>query len=92
MPQSLCGALLVDDDPTVLRDLRATIGESDRGLAIETRPFLNVAGDFDVYFIDLEFCGDRLGIDLIDEVRRHREDAYVVVISGHLDDGSLKDL
>jgi N-acetylglucosaminyldiphosphoundecaprenol N-acetyl-beta-D-mannosaminyltransferase len=83
-------ALLVDDDPMALEHLELLLSSRFPDLELTTRRTPDVSGEFDFYFLDNEFEGERKAGELAREIRARSKTAVVVAFSGRLDVETLK--
>jgi N-acetylglucosaminyldiphosphoundecaprenol N-acetyl-beta-D-mannosaminyltransferase len=85
-------ALLVDDDPMALEHLELLLSSRFPDLEISTRRAPDVSGDFDFFFLDNDFGGERVAGRLAREIRAREKPATVVAFTAHLDVETLKRL
>ena len=84
--------LLLDDDPAALRFLEYKLKRSLPEVDCESRLEPEVEGDFDIYFIDNEFEGQRIAAQLADRIRSLKPSALIIAYSATLDRETLKRL
>lgn len=84
--------LLLDDDPAALRYLEYKLKRSMPEVDCEARLQPEVDGDFDIYFIDNEFEGQRIAAQLADQIRSLKPSAVIIAYSATLDRQTLKRL
>ena len=84
--------LLLDDDPAALRFLEYKLRRSIPEVDCEARLQPEVDGDFDIYFIDNEFEGQRIAAQLADRIRTLKPSALIIAYSATLDRDTLKRL
>lgn len=84
--------LLLDDDPAALRFLEYKLKLTMPEVDCEARLQPEVDGDFDIYFIDNEFEGQRIAAQLADQIRSLKPSAVIIAYSATLDRDTLKHL
>ena len=85
-------ALLLDDDVWSLRLVKGLLQECFPEMKVHTRDQPDPEGDFDIYFVDNDFNGDRVLPELARELRRKQPDALIIAFSATLDTRTLKEL
>jgi len=85
-------ALLVDDDQHALDQLELLLSSRFGDLRIETRTSPDVSGNYDFYFLDNDFAGERLAAQMAGRIRKARPSATIIAFSGVLDVDTLKHL
>ena len=84
--------LIVDDDTWSLRLVKGMLNECFPKMRVETRQTPDTSGEFDIYFIDNDFDGQRMAGKLATQIRRERPNSLIIAFSGMLDTETLKDL
>jgi N-acetylglucosaminyldiphosphoundecaprenol N-acetyl-beta-D-mannosaminyltransferase len=85
-------ALIVDDDQHAVDMMEVVLSSRFPQLEIEKRTEPNVQGDFDFYFLDDDFDGERLAARLATEIRERQPNAKVFACSAVLGVDTLKGL
>lgn len=85
-------ALLLDDDENVLAILRHFLRERIPNIKVEVTCRPNMAAGYDIYLIDNDFDGRRVGFRLAMEAREQAPDALIIAYSSKLDRTLLKQL
>jgi len=85
-------ALIIDDDVWSLRILMAQLREVMPGIQITARTKPDPSGQFDLYFIDNDFGGIDLAIDLVKQIRTAHPTALIVALSATLDETQRRQL
>jgi hypothetical protein len=85
-------ALAVDDDPFALEHLELVLAGRYPELELTKRTQPDTCGEFDFYFLDNDFRGERLAARLAGDVRRSHPSALIFAFSAALDVASLKGL
>ena len=82
-------ALVLDDDPLAAEALAIHLRQLMPEVDVTTRMVPDVAGDFDVFFVDNTFGEARVGAEVVAEIRADRQNALIVAVSGTLDQPTL---
>ncbi len=85
-------ALVLDDDPVVLKLLSLRLKRRFPELNVECHTQPVAVGVYDVYILDNEFHGRPLAADLAEHIKRQQPQSLVLALSGTLDVGTLKRL
>lgn len=85
-------ALIIDDDPDSVAFLRFRLRRRFPHMEMDTRLSPDAEGDYDLYFLDNEFHGQRLAGQLASSIRARRPQSLIIAFSAHLDAESLKQL
>jgi len=85
-------ALIIDDDTDAADWLAFLLRSRFPQLEVVTRLTPNIAGTFDLYFVDNEFDGTFLAGELASAIRAVNPKALIVAVSARLDVNTLKRL
>ena len=84
--------LIVDDDTWSLRLVKGMLNECFPKMRVVTRETPDTSGDFDIYFIDNDFDGQRMAGKLAAQIRKEHPNSLIIAFSGVLDTETLKHL
>lgn len=84
--------LHLDDDIWAQRMIQTLLEQEVEGLEVTARSEPNCRGEFDVYFLDNDFGGDRCAGRLARTIREQHPDALIIAFSATLDSMVLKEL
>ncbi len=85
-------ALIVDDDIDAAEYLKFRLRQSIPQLHVETRTEPDVSGQFDMYFLDNDFAGEKCAGSLAQRISGRRGESLVIAFSAYLDIQTLKQL
>lgn len=84
--------LILDDDTDASELMRYRLNKSLDAIEIEVRSTPDASGEFDVYFVDNDFDGCRLGPQLTRQIRGNQPESLIFAFSANLDSDTLKHL
>lgn len=85
-------ALILDDDPVLLKLLSLRLEKRFQNLIVECQQQPVAVGAYDIYILDNDFHGRPLAADLAEHIKQQQPDSLVLALSGTLDTVTLKRL
>ncbi len=84
--------LLLDDDVFALEHMQLLLSTHFNEVVFEKRTQPDYSGQFDFYFIDHDFAGERIGPEIVTRIREQNSDALIFGFSANLDADTLRRL